>query len=235
MIVKPENAKPENAKPVSAKPRQRPADRAALEAGLSSLGLAPDAQAVDRLLAHVGLLRHWGRTYNLVAPGDLDHLVSRHVLDALSIHSHVPPGPLLDVGTGAGFPGLPLAILSPERPVVLIDSAGKKVRFLRHVIRTLDLDGVEAVHGRVESFSASEEFRTITTRAFSSLAAFAGAVRHLAGPAARLLAMKGKAPEPELAALPPWARVEAMDNIAVPGLAAERHLVTLALDRPPQG
>lgn len=218
---------------MSTDPKQESRDRAALQAGLAALDLAPDAAAVDRLLAHVALLRRWGRTYNLVAPGEFEQLVPRHVLDALSIHQHVTDGPLLDVGTGAGFPGLPLAILAPQRPVVLIDSAGKKVRFLRHVIRDLGLHAVEAVHGRVESFSGSEEFRTITTRAFSSLADFATSVRHLAGPAARLLAMKGKAPDAELAALPPWARVEAVDTIVVPGLEADRHLVTLTLD-PPQ-
>ena len=96
-------------------------------------------------------MRHWGRTYNLVAPGEFDHLVTRHLLDSLAIHEAVGDGPLLDVGTGAGFPGLPLAILEPERPTVLIDSAGKKVRFLKHVIRDLGLEQAEAVHGRVTS------------------------------------------------------------------------------------
>ncbi len=207
----------------------REQEHQALEAGLRGLGLDPDTRAMERLLAYLAELRRWGRTYNLVAPGELDHLLARHVLDALSIHPHVLTGPLLDVGTGAGLPGLPLAILDPERTVVLIDSAGKKVRFLRHVVRELGLERVEAVHERVERFSAPVEFSTITSRAFSSLANFATAVRHLATPATRLLAMKGKSPIEELDALPPWVRVLSETPLAVPGLEAERHLVTLAV------
>ena len=177
-------------------------------------------------------MRHWGRSYNLVAPGEFDQLVSRHLLDSLSIHRWVGDGPLLDVGTGAGFPGLPLAILRPERPTVLIDSAGKKVRFLRHVIRELGLRQVEAVHGRVESFSPRLQFSTIVSRAFSTLGDFAVVTRHLAGPETRLIAMKGQVRDRELADLPAWAHVEAVERLDVPGLTAERHQVTLTLDPP---
>lgn len=210
-------------------PRTSSQERQALEAGLEALGLAPGALAEDRLLTHLEQLRRWGRTYNLVAPGEMDQLMTRHVLDALSIAPFVPPGPLLDVGTGAGFPGLPLAILDPERPVILLDSAGKKVRFLRHVIRELGLPRVEAVHERVENFSAPVEFSTITSRAFSSLADFVDKVRHLASPATRLLAMKGRSPDAELAALPDWVDTVSVDALSVPGLDSERHLVTLVL------
>jgi 16S rRNA (guanine527-N7)-methyltransferase len=204
-------------------------DRDALEAGLAVLGISADERQIECWLGHVRLLRQWGRTYNLVAPGAMGELVQAHVLDALAIHRWVSEGPLLDVGTGAGFPGLPLAILDSSRPVVLLDSVGKKVRFLRHVIRELGLDTVQAVHGRVESFSPTVEFSTITSRAFSSLVDFATAVRHLAGRDTRLLAMKGKSPDEELAALPAWVRVLGVEPVSVPGLDAERHLAILAV------
>jgi 16S rRNA (guanine527-N7)-methyltransferase len=203
-------------------------DREALLAGLAGLGITPGEEQVERWLRHVQLVRQWGRTYNLVSPGAMDDLIRRHVLDALAIHPWAAgAGPLLDVGTGAGFPGLPLAILDASRPVVLIDSVGKKIRFLNHAIRELELERVEALHGRVESFSPATEFSTITSRAFSSLADFAASVRHLAGPDTRLLAMKGKFPEEELAALPAWVQVQAVEPVSVPGLEAERHLAIL--------
>lgn len=210
-------------------PRTNPQERHALEEGLSALGLAPEAKTVEGLLTYLGELRRWARTYNLVGPGELDRLLARHVLDSLSIHAHLAPGTLLDVGTGAGFPGIPLALLDPTRSVVLVDSAGKKVRFLRHVARTLGLERVDAVHERVERFSPGTEFSTITSRAFSSLGDFTAAVRHLATPATRLLAMKGRHPEEELAALPEGVRVVAVTPLDVPGLDARRHLVTLAV------
>lgn len=206
-----------------------PAERRDLERGAEALGVPLDAAALDRMATYLGELRRWNRTYNLVAPGELRRLVPRHVLDALAIHGDSGRGPLLDVGSGAGFPGLPLAILDPERPVVLIDSAGKKVRFLRHVIRALGLEAAEAVHGRVESFSPDRDFSTITARALGSLADFAALVRHLATPATRLLAMKGKFPDEELAALPPWVRAESVRALDVPGVDGERHLVTLRI------
>lgn len=211
-----------------------PKDRDTLEAGLRALNLQASKDTRDAWLRHLALLRQWGRTYNLVAPGEFDQLVTRHLLDSLSIHGQVGDGPLLDVGTGAGFPGLPLAILRPERPTVLIDSAGKKVRFLRHAVRELGLEQVEAVHGRVESFSPRVQFSTIVSRAFSALGDFAALTRHLVGPETRLIAMKGQLREQELADLPSWAHVEAVERLEVPGRLAERHQVTLTLEPPPK-
>ena len=209
-------------------------DRDTLEAGLRALNLQASEATRDAWLRHLDLLRQWGRTYNLVAPGEFDQLVTRHLLDSLSIHGRVGDGPLLDVGTGAGFPGLPLAILRPERPTVLIDSAGKRVRFLRHAIRELGLEQVEAVHGRVESFSPRVQFSTIVSRAFSALGDFAALTRHLVGPDTRLIAMKGQLRDQELADLPSWAHVEAVERLEVPGQLAERHQVTLTLEPPPK-
>jgi 16S rRNA (guanine527-N7)-methyltransferase len=146
---------------------------------------------------------------------------------------------LLDVGTGAGFPGLPLAVLNPGRETVLLDSAGKKVRFLRHVVRKLELAHVTPLHERVEDFevndartgatAGTEGFLTITSRAFCTLAEFARSTRHLAGPDTRLLAMKGQDPAAEIRALPRWAQLCAVEPLSVPGLQAQRHLVIMTI------
>lgn len=202
-------------------------DRAVLEQGLEALGIEVATANVDQLLAYVDELRKWNRGYNLVSAGDLDVLVSRHLLDSLAILPRVKPPRLLDVGSGAGLPGLALAIARPALDCTLLDSAGKKVRFLRHVQRSLALERVEIVQSRVEDFQSERAFDTITSRAFASLAGFVDAVRHLCGPDTRLLAMKGRRPDKELEALPGWVRVDGVERIEVPGLHAERHLVIM--------
>lgn len=218
---------------------QREDERRRLSQGLETLGLSIDEQTGDRLLDYLEQLRHWGKTYNLVAPGDMPFLLERHLLDSLAIARWCEAGPMLDVGTGAGFPGLPLAILEPQRRTVLIDGAGKKVRFLRHVVRRLSMSNVEAVHERIENHAAPGGFETITSRAFSSLADFVRGVSHLTSPDTRLLAMKGQVPEVELDELkalgeldmqhgmPGVVKLESVEPIDVPGLEAQRHLVIL--------
>jgi len=200
-----------------------------IERGLAGLGIDASEGQAEQLGEHLELVRKWNRAYNLISRGDLDHLVTRHLLDSLSIRPFVIPDRLLDVGSGAGFPGLPLAVLDPGLQVTLLDSAGKKARFLRHAVRTLGLGNVSVVQSRAERFSPGHEFSTITSRAFGTLAAFAGAVRHVAGTATRLLAMKGRHPGPELDSLPDWVHVEAVTRIDVPGLNAERHVVLMTL------
>jgi 16S rRNA (guanine527-N7)-methyltransferase len=176
----------------------------------------------------MSLLRHWNQAYNLVAAADLNSLLVRHVLDSLSILPFIYGSSLLDVGTGAGFPGVPLAIMNPQLECTLLDSSGKKIRFLRHVKRTLKQNNIHPVQSRVEAFEAPGKFDTITSRAFASLADFAAGVQHLAGSGTRLLAMKGKSPEGEMEVLPPWLKVESVEKISVPGLRAERHLVIMS-------
>ena len=205
-------------------------ERGALEAGLAELGLQAPVATVDQWLQYLAMLRKWAGSYNLVAAGDLPELVPRHLLDSLAASPFVQNGPVLDVGSGAGFPGLALAIARPTQRFCLVDSNGKKARFLRHVVRELQLDNVQVEHQRVERFSAEPEFSTITCRAYSSLLDFVTSVRPLAAPGARLLAMKGRVLQPELAAVPAWAKVEAIHAVAVPGLSAERHIVQLSLN-----
>jgi len=198
-----------------------------LDRGLQRLGIAADAAQHSALLAHLALIRRWSRSYNLVAPGDLPLLLERHLLDSLTVQPWLRPGAVLDVGSGAGFPGIPLAVINPGCALWLIDSAGKKARFLRHVARELGLENARVVHERVERFSPDADFSTIVSRAFSSLPTFVESVRHLARPETLLLAMKGRAPREELRALPAWARVEAVHRLEAPADFGERNLVAL--------
>jgi 16S rRNA (guanine527-N7)-methyltransferase len=204
-------------------------ERDQLERGILALGLDCDAGSIDLQFEFVEQLRKWNRTYNLVSATDLGDVVRRHLLDSLAIHSFLVPGSLLDVGTGAGFPGMPLAIAMPEMNCTLLDSAGKKVRFLRHVKRTLKIENVHPHESRVSDFSSDAGFSNIVSRAFCSLGDFAGEVRHLANPDSRLLAMKGRHPAEELQGLPEWLEVVSVEKISVPDLHAERHLVIMSV------
>lgn len=205
------------------------ADAIKLESGLDRLGLVVPPGAVDKLLAYMALLKEWSGTYNLIAPRERDFLLTRHLLDSLSIAPWLQPGSLLDVGAGAGLPGLPLAIIKPEMEVTLIDSAGKKIRFIRHVGRTLELTNIHPLHQRVQDLEAGTSFANITSRAFASLKEFAEAVRSCADASTRLLAMKGIYPEKELEELPAWVNVQSVEALTVPYLHAERHLVLMSV------
>lgn len=208
-------------------PAASPAE--SLRAGLAQLpGPALAAGQVAQLLAYLDLLARWNRAYNLTAVRDPAEMVTRHILDSLAVLPWVPGGRLLDAGTGAGLPGIPLAIARPELQVTLLDSAGKKIRFLNHVCRELRLGSAAPLQARLETYAPEAPFDAIVSRAFASLAAFAGAARHLAG-AAPLLAMKGRYPEEELAALPDWVRLESVEALAVPGLQEQRHLVIMSV------
>jgi 16S rRNA (guanine527-N7)-methyltransferase len=202
-------------------------ERIKLESGLARLELDVPSKAIDDLLGFMDLLKEWSGTYNLVAPGERNFLLARHILDSLSVTSWLQPGTLLDVGTGAGLPGLPLAIVRPEMEVTLIDSAGKKIRFLRHVKRTLRLDNIHPLHQRVEELD--QQYTNITSRAFASLLGFANAVRPCANQSTRLYAMKAAYPRKELEELPDWVNVESVEELTVPYLHAERHLVIMSL------
>jgi len=208
-------------------------ERIKLESGLDRLGLDVPPEAIDNLLGYMDLLKEWSGTYNLVAPRERGFLLARHILDSLSISRYLQPGSLLDVGTGAGLPGLPLAIVKPDMNVTLVDSAGKKIRFIRHVGRTLKLTNIQPLHQRIEELANGGTFANITSRAFASLKDFAEAVRPCADPSSQLLAMKGAYPEKELEELPDWINVQTVEPLTVPYLHAERHLVIMsASDQP---
>ena len=203
-------------------------ERIKLESGLDRLGLDVPPGAIENLLTYMDLLKEWSRTYNLVAPRERDFLLARHVLDSLSIARCLKPGSLLDVGTGAGLPGVPLAIVKPDVNVTLVDSAGKKIRFIRHVGRTLKLANIQPLHQRIEDLADGEAYANITSRAFASLKDFVEAVRPCTDPSSQLLAMKGAYPEKELEELSEWINVQSVEPLTVPYLHAERHLVIMS-------
>jgi len=194
------------------------------------LGVSLPASAADRLLELLEELVRWNKAYNLTAIRAPERMLTHHVLDSLAIHGDLRGARIADVGAGAGFPGLPLAIVSPDRSFALIDSSGKKIRFIAHAVRTLELANVTAVHSRVEDLRPDVPFDTVIARAFAGIAELLAKVRALCGPQTRVLAMKGRYPAAEIAAVrAPW-RVVAARPVHVPGLEEERHLVILESD-----
>jgi len=206
------------------------AREAELVAGCRTLlGEEPAVKARDLLLQYLDLLTHWNKAYNLSAVRDPDEMVSRHLLDSLSVLPWLSGKSLLDAGTGAGLPGVPLAIMRPGLEVTLLDSAGKKIRFLRHVRRELQLANIHPLQQRLESFVPETRVECVISRAFSDLGRYAAAARHLLEPGSRLLAMKGRYPAAEMARLPGWIRVDRVEKLSVPGLHEQRHLVMMSL------
>lgn len=205
-----------------------PAD--SLHEGLERLGLPTGMAPEDRLLAYLELLQRWNRAYNLTAITDPAEMVTRHLLDSLAVLPWIDCNRLLDAGSGAGLPGIPLALARPGIEVTLLDSAGKKTRFLRHACRELGLDNVHVVQDRLERYEPTQPFGRIISRALSGLAAFAEAARHLIAPSGRLLAMKGRYPHEELSGLPQWVRVQTVEELSVPGLQQDRHLVIMSVN-----
>jgi 16S rRNA (guanine527-N7)-methyltransferase len=205
-------------------------DGVTLEDGLRALGLALPPGAKSQLAAFVALLAKWNRTYNLTAIREPARMLTHHVLDSLAVLTVLALAPgarLLDLGCGAGLPGLPLAVARPDVAVTLLDSSSKKVAFVRQAIGELGLANATAVAARVEAFVPPVPFDVVISRAFSDLAAFEAAARRLLAPGGAVVAMKGRLPGPELAALPRGVRVVATPALAVPGVEGERHLVIL--------
>lgn len=187
-----------------------------------------DPALARQLLAYRDLLARWNRVYNLSAVRDPEAMVSRHLLDSLAVLPWLPAGSLLDVGTGAGLPGIPIALAEPERPVTLLESNSKKVRFLRQVCLELKLQNVQIAESRLEAYRAPSPFLVIICRAFSEALTFWQGVAHLLAPGGQAIAMKGKLQEAELAALRQAGVSFQQQPLQVPGLDAERHLVIMS-------
>jgi len=199
-----------------------------LAAGAARLGIALVPGQIEALATLAAMLADWNTRVNLTSITAPDEVVDKHLLDSLSVLSLLKGLAVADVGSGAGFPGLPLAIADLDRRYTLIESTGKKVKFIHHVVERLALPNVDAVLGRAESYKPVRLFDSVVARALGSLAEFVRVAGHLAGPGGRLFAMKGRVPEGELKALPAGWQAVAVHPVAIPGLDAERCVVELA-------
>ena len=202
--------------------------RGLLDLGLTGLGLDPDEARRECLVSFLRLLGRWNNVYNLTAVRDPREMMPRHILDSLAVHPYLFGGPVLDVGTGPGLPGIPLAILDPSRQFVLLDSNGKKTRFVRQAALDLGLANVDVVQARMESYRPTQKFVTIVSRAVGSLSWLSTATEPLLARPARLLVMKGRYPRGELDSL--HSQCPAVHRLTVPFLDGERHLIEIRYD-----
>ena len=201
--------------------------------GAEALGCALDEAQADRLLGYLDLMARWNKVYNLTALRDPAQMLTHHLLDSLAVvaplrrHRAQAAGAdtLLDVGSGGGLPGIPLAIARPGLAVSMVDTVQKKTTFLQQAVIELGLKNVTVHHARVEEMPG--QYAQISSRAFAELGLFVSLTRHLLAPGGRWLAMKGVRPDAELKALPADVTVEAILPLTVPGLDAERHLIIL--------
>ena len=176
---------------------------------------------------YLQLLLKWNKAYNLTAIRDLDSMRTKHIADSLAVSPYLHGDVILDVGTGAGLPGIPLALTYPEKQFILLDSNGKKVRFLKQAIHELGLKNVQAVHARVEEYQANQPIRSIISRAFASIYDMLSVTAHLANQDTQFLAMKGVVPHEELAQLPEGFKLMAIHELKIPKLDEPRCLVIL--------
>jgi len=198
-----------------------------LSQGLAEMKLAASEQQQRQLLDYLALLEKWNRAFNLTAVRDPEKMVSRQLLDSLSIQHLLKGERILDVGSGAGLPGIPLAILNPRRSFILLDTNGKKTRFLRQAKLELGLDNVQVEQTRVEQYQPLQRFDIITSRAFASLPDMISLTRHLLAPGGCWLAMKAAVPQDELVALPAGLQLE-IQLLVVPGEVAQRHGILIS-------
>ena len=200
---------------------------AQLAEGIAELGLALPPRTQPRLLDYLELLHKWNRTYNLTAVREPSRTVGQHLLDCLAVLPHVSARTIMDVGSGAGLPGVPLALALPQASVTLLESSHKKAAFLQQAKIELKLDNVVVACGRVETWQPGGPFDMVISRAFSDLAQFVTlAGRHVAS-GGRLAAMKGAYPREEIARLPTGWKLERAVALSVPGLRAQRHLLLI--------
>ncbi|MFT7300004.1 MAG: 16S rRNA (guanine527-N7)-methyltransferase [Porticoccus sp.] len=199
----------------------------ALRKGLQRLSLTVSDQQISQLLDYMSLLEKWNGAYNLTSIREPEKMLRLHLLDSLSIAPFVKGERIIDVGTGPGLPGIPLSIIYPERQFMLMDSNGKKTRFLFQVRSVLGLNNVNEVQSRVEEYQPETPFDGVISRAFTSLQQMVEKCAHLVGESGRFYAMKGQYPTEELSALSKHYNVVALHQLRVPGVDGERHLIEI--------
>lgn len=198
-----------------------------LQRGLIALGLTLDRDIQQRLLDYIALIEKWNRVHNLTAIREPEKMVSHHLLDSLAVAPHLHAKRVLDVGSGAGLPGIPLALVRPDMRVTLLDSNHKKAAFLNQAVMELKLKNADVCAERVESWQVQNKFDVIISRAFSDMGEFVRVTRHLLAPGGIYAAMKGLHPYEEIDKLPPDCKVQQVLPLAIPGLEGARHLVLI--------
>ena len=198
-----------------------------LASGITALGLDVPAPSLPRMLEYLALIDKWNKTYNLTAVHEQDRMLTHHLLDSLAVLPHIRGPRVLDVGSGAGLPGIPLALARPDWQFTLLDSSHKKTTFLRQAVIELGLSHVEIVCDRVENWNAPQPFDSVVSRAFSDLPEFLALAGRLCAKNGVVIAMKGVYPHDELAQLPGNFRLDCVVPLQVPGLDAERHVAVL--------
>jgi len=194
---------------------------------LNEAGISLTDHQKQQLVAYVDMLHKWNKAYNLTSVRDPNEMLIRHILDSIVVAPHLTGSRFIDVGTGPGLPGVPLAIVLPEAHFTLLDSLGKRIRFLRQVQHELKLENITPVQSRVEDFPAEPPFDGVVSRAFASLNDMVSWCHHLPGEQGRFYALKGQVPDDEIAALPAGLTVESVVKLVVPQLDGERHLVVI--------
>ncbi|ABX23571.1 16S rRNA (guanine(527)-N(7))-methyltransferase RsmG [Salmonella enterica] len=194
---------------------------------LDEAGISLTDHQKNHLVAYVGMLDKWNKAYNLTSVRDPAEMIVRHILDSIVVAPYLQGQRFIDVGTGPGLPGIPLAIVLPDAHFTLLDSLGKRVRFLRQVQHELKLENITPVQSRVEAYPSEPPFDGVISRAFASLSDMVSWCRHLPGDKGRFYALKGQLPEDEIASLPNNFSVESVEKLRVPQLEGERHLVII--------
>ena len=198
-----------------------------LVVGAKEQGITLEPAQTAALLRLIAELREWNQRFNLTGITDPEDMVRKHLLDSLSVQPHLHGKRIADVGTGAGFPGLPLAVINPGREFALIEATGKKARFVRHAADAMELKNVDVIPARSEDWRGPAPYDIVLTRALGKLEQFVRVAGHLCAPRGRMLAMKGRRPDSEIAALPPGWRAVAVHDVQIPGLPAARCIVEL--------
>jgi len=201
--------------------------RKKISQGIDTLGLDISEEKIDALLAYLKLFHKWNKTYNLSAVRKPEDMVHRHLLDSLSVVKHIQAERIIDVGTGGGLPGIPLAIIFPDKKFTLLDSNGKKTRFLFQVKTSLKLTNLNIENCRVEAYQPSIKYNAVVSRAFASIKDMLDGCHHLLTRDGVFLAMKGQFPEEELSVLEKHYKVVDSFELTVPGSEGERHLLVI--------
>ena len=194
---------------------------------IAQTDLVVSEQQIDQLIGYVVLLHKWNKAYNLTSVRDPHEMIVKHIMDSIVVSEHLVGDRFIDVGTGPGLPGIPLAIMNPEKSFTLLDSLGKRIRFIRQVVFELKITNVTPVQSRVEEFQPEIGFDGVLSRAFASMNDMVSWCHHLPADTGCFMALKGQFDQQEVAELPEWCSVTEVKSLQVPELDGERHLVIL--------